>query len=166
MPFPTPETVAAYVAETLAAAEFFPLDQAELQATATRLFWNRGDVSQALGDLTDPDMMGPGWGGLLTYGAAMKEAGRPELIADRHVRAAESLEGEIAFVEQTISEKQTRLDAAKSSAKGWLTFDNGPVIDELTSAITGLRASIRHKRSAAVQLRARAAELVAVKAAA
>jgi hypothetical protein len=164
---PTPETIAQHVAETLAAAEFLPLDAVELHAVATRLFWNGGSIDRAIGDDTDPVCRGPGWWGLLTFDAARKEAGRSDLIAARHIKAAESVEKGIAHTEAAIREKQARLDAANTTQAGsWLNFDNSALVAELTGAIAALTASLPAKRTAAAQLRARAAELTLVREAA
>ena len=160
--FPSPASIEALVASTLADAEFDALDALEMKAATERLFWNHGSVSRAIGDDTDPECRGAGYWGLLTLSVAVEQAGRPDLIAARHVKAAESVERQIAHTEQTIVEKQARIAALR--AHNWPASDVDA--DILAQAVEGLRASLPGKRAAAAQLRARAAELTGMKVAA
>lgn len=156
--FPTPETVAQHVADTLAAAEFLPLDVVELHAVAARLFWHGGDLNRAIGDETDPACRGAGYWGLLTYSVALRDVGQPERIAARHASTAASIDKSIAGRLVIIAEKRARAKTIQGYDPGNAAILSGEA-DRLAKSITD-------QKSAAAQLRARAAELVAVKRAA
>lgn len=170
--FPTPKAVTQHIAATLAAAEYASVDQADLTAAGARLFWNGGDLDQAIGPITDPDFTGPAQDVLLLFAEAQQCIGRPDLIAARHLRMADQMDRERAFRIRAIAEDSARiakLQADDAAPRDWLTKnwpDNSATVAMLEMAVARVRDTLPVLEAEAAQLRARAAELVAVKRAA